>query len=231
MADGAGKTCLRGSWSLGLYGGLAAFSLAGSYLCRVAHLDPTPIARPAAMLTLGAGCFAAFEGLFRADRRRAAAALALVFSVGLVSELAGLRTGFPFGRYQYTERWWPVVGLPGIGQFPLQLPFAWMLVAGCSYLAVAGRWWSALAAALIAAAVDQAMEPAMTGPLRYWVWIDKGPLAGDSPAQNAAGWFAVSLLAAMCMQRALGRAVAIRAIPAAVLAIHLALVLGIARMS
>ena len=124
------------------------------------------------------------------------------WAIGACAELLGIATGFPFGRYLYTDRWWPTLQFPSIGSFPVMLPFAWVLVVGCVYLACASRLrgWTALAAAVIATLVDQAMEPTMTStPLRYWRWDQTGPAeAGGSPLSNAAGWFGVSLLGRVC---------------------------------
>jgi putative membrane protein len=151
-------------------------------------------------------------------------------------EIAGVLTGFPFGRYAYTDRWWPTVLLPGSARFPLQLPFAWFLVAGTAYLTVAGFGQGRLGkgyvpmAGLLAALVDLVMEPVMTGRLAYWRWLDPGPLPGDAPVANFLGWFATAAVAAVALN-AFGAARAWRSPePRIVLLGHLALTLGIGAM-
>ncbi|MFQ3669378.1 MAG: carotenoid biosynthesis protein, partial [Fimbriimonadaceae bacterium] len=193
-----------------VYLGLVAFSLAGSAVSRLTGLDPGPIAPVAAALTLLTGFAAAFAPVWQAiGPKRALAAGAFVLTVGAASEIAGLYTGLPFGRYAYTDAWFPTVPLPGGHFFPLLLPFAWFLMAGSAYLVVSrlaqGRdgtgsrppLWVVPGGALLAAALDVPMEPVMTDVLGYWVWLDPtwpigGPVLG-APLMNAVGWVATSL--------------------------------------
>ena len=211
-----------------VYWGLVLFSLAGSLFSRIAHLDPTPIGRPAALLTLLVGCYAGFSETAKNDREAAIGLISVLF-LGAGAELVGLATGFPFGRYVYTDKWWPAIPIERIGYFPLQLPFAWLLVVGAAFLALrpALRAWAVPVAALVATVVDQIMEPVMTGSLGYWRWIDHGPLLGGSPVQNAIGWFSVSALAAGLLYFAFRSSKAGALAPAAVLLGHLVLSLGI----
>lgn len=154
------------------------------------------------MLTLASGLAAVFGPFIRAvDRpwRRILPTLAL----GTAAELVGLGTGFPFGRYAYTDRWWPTLPLPGLGSFPLLLPFAWLLMAGASVFVASNwldpmvwPWWRpALLGGLIAAVVDLGMEPVMAGRLGYWRWLAVGPLPGGAAISNFFGWWAVATIA------------------------------------
>ena len=89
--------------------------------------------------------------------------------------------------------------LGGAGHFPVLVPFAWTLIAGGSYVAVQSvvRGWEAVPiAAALAALFDLLMEPVLVNKLRYWEWIDLGPLPGHAPWSNLAAWFALSLVAA-----------------------------------
>lgn len=220
-----------------LYLGLVAFSLAGSLFSRLAHLDPGPIAPIAALLTLGTGCVAAFQPLFREIGGKAWAALGVVLVLGTCMEVAGVLTGFPFGRYAYTDRWWPTVPIAEGVLFPLQLPFAWFLMAGASYLMVAwigqgrlGKFY-ALFAGLLAALLDMAMEPVMVHRLGYWRWMTPGPLPGGVPLSNFLGWFATTALAAVALN-AFGAGKAWRAPePKLVLLGHMLLTLGLGLIS
>ncbi len=187
-----------------------AFSLAGSLMSRLTGLDPGPIAPAASLLTLGAGIWATFAEYVRVVPGawlRLGAALAL----GAGSEVVGLATGFPFGRYAYTGAWWPTVRLP-FGPFPLALPFAWLLMAGAARLSVPGSgetqrhqarkaslWLGVMTGGLLAAGVDLAMEPVMAGPLGYWRWLVPGPLPGGAPLANPFGWWAVASLAGIVL--------------------------------
>lgn len=148
---------------------------------------PVWVARVTALLTLGFGFVTVVRGT---STVRVLGVLAL----GAGCEVVGLYTGFPFGRYVYTEAWWPTVPLPGDHRFPLLLPFAWAMVAGGSARLLKHRpiWMVGLAAACL----DLLMEPVMVGTLGYWRWLDGGPLPGGVPVLNFVGWFLVSTGAA-----------------------------------
>ena len=226
-----------------LYLALVVFSIFGLAFCRWTGSDPGPIRPVAAGFTLIIGVAAAFRSMQASAGARAYWGLALLVLLGTGVELTGVRTGYPFGRYAYTDRWQPVVGVPGFGPFPLLLPLAWAMIVGASTLVVVrlgrGSWpqvaYAGLAAAL-ATLIDLAMEPVMTGPLGYWHWNPPGPLSGPlsgplpggAPWLNPAGWFATSALGAAALL-ALGARTAWRPPDAAyVLGGHVGLLAAIA---
>lgn len=182
--------------------GLVAFSLLGSLFSKLAKLDPGPIAPVASLLTLAAGLYAAF-GAYWEVAARPWRRVGIALAIGAAAELVGLATGIPFGRYAYTTVWWPTLPLPGLGPFPLALPFAWLLTAGSATLAASKwldpnvwPWWRpALLGGLLAAVLDLAMEPVMAGRLYYWRWLEPGPLPGGAPLANFFGWWGVGVLA------------------------------------
>lgn len=230
-----------------LYFGWVAFSLVGSLISRVGALDPGPIAPVASMLTLATGVYAAFSPWVRRAGPRAVRALAAVLALGAVSEIVGLATGYPFGPYAYTERWWPTVPLGSLGPFPLLLPWAWLLMAGGCYFTLAGRlrgqWpvyreW--VVPACLAAGIDFLMEPVMVDVLRYWEWRGvpvvivfggrwtlPGPFPGGADWLNPFGWIAVAALAGWVLQRAARDEDLTDRSPALVLAGHCVLTFGI----
>lgn len=180
------------SWAFRAYVGLVVFSLAGSLLSRLSGLDPGWIRPVAGALTLGFGFWAVYApyaaSVGPVEARRA---LALVFVIGAGSEIVGLYTGLPFGRYEYTSAWWPAIPLPGGKVFPMLLPFAWMMMAGGAYLLVQRKvygWMAAVMGGVVAALADLPMEPVMAGPLGYWKWLEQGPLPGGAPVMNFVGW-------------------------------------------
>ncbi len=176
---------------------LVGFSLAGSALSRLAHLDPGPIVPVTSLLTLGAGVFATFGEYVRLASRPWPRLL-VALGLGAAAEVVGLATGFPFGRYAYTRAWWPTVELP-VGPFPLALPFAWLLMAGAAVLSVPRSWLAPMLGGFLAAVVDLAMEPVMVGPLGYWRWLVPGPLPGGAPIANFLGWWAIGTLAGLVL--------------------------------
>ncbi|RYG47674.1 carotenoid biosynthesis protein [bacterium] len=188
-----------------LYLGLVAFSLAGTAFSRFSGLDPGPIAPVTAAVTLGTGLWAALGAwVSRSSSRIGWLIGAAIF--GAASEIVGVVTGWPFGRYVYTDRWWPTIPLTPESRFPLLVPFAWLLVVGAAWACTPGRGWRrVLLAALIATLVDGIMEPVMAGPLGYWRWLDGGPLPGDAPVLNALGWFGVAAIAGGMLEIATGK--------------------------
>ncbi|MCW5943182.1 MAG: carotenoid biosynthesis protein [Fimbriimonadaceae bacterium] len=178
-----------------LYTALVAFSVLGSIASARFAIDPGFVGPVAGALLIlsGAGCVA----IALRSRR---AVLSVLF-LGAAVEVVGLYTGFPFGRYTYTDRWWPTVPLPEGHRFPLLLPFAWLLIVGGSFGAVRRRLrsaWAVPATALLATLIDWPMEQAMTGTLGYWTWAE--PAAPfTAPVSNALGWFVTASLGSWAM--------------------------------
>ncbi len=121
---------------------------------------------------------------------------ALLFGV----ELLGVRTGFPFGRYVYTD----VLGFR-IFEVPAAISLAWYTTIVLTWRIAEGlagarshaRLWSVcLGAALLTVALDLSLE-AMAASIRmYWRWEE-----GAVPLQNYATWFGVTLVAVYLLAR------------------------------
>ncbi|HWD40932.1 MAG TPA: carotenoid biosynthesis protein [Fimbriimonas sp.] len=186
-------------------------------------MNAGPIAPIASFATLAMGCWIAFSCYVSSQ---GPARVLAVLGLGAACEVLGLATGLPFGRYQYTGRWWPSLTISGLGPFPLLLPFAWLLIAGSAYLLAStffrDRFPAVVLGALIATATDLVMEPAMTGTLGYWRWLERGALPGGAPLLNPMGWFVTSLLAGLLLGKSDGTWKG----PAIALAGQLALILG-----
>jgi uncharacterized membrane protein len=130
----------------------------------------------------------------------AAALVAVTAGGGLLVELLGVHTGFPFGRYAYRGDLGP--RLAGV---PLVIPLAWTWMAWPAWL-VAGRLAAGVptrrAPARIAlaglglAAWDLFLDPQMVAE-GYWRWTHPHPaLPGvpTVPLTNYLGWLAVATL-------------------------------------
>lgn len=183
-------------WPCRAYLALVVFSLVGSALVRAGFEEPVWVARLCGLGVTVFGAWAVIASLRPNGPVLAAGAVSL--AVGSGSEVVGLLTGFPFGRYEYTDAWWPVGMVAGGRPFPLQLPFAWLMLSWAAVL-VARRWvmgWAAVAlGGLLAALADLAMEPTTVHSLGYWRWLDGGPLPGGVPLANFFGWWFVAGLA------------------------------------
>lgn len=116
------------------------------------------------------------------------AALTYVFT--FILEVAGVKTGFIFGDYNY--------GLTlGIKLFdvPLIIGFNWVLVIlgsiSISRLITSNLVLSSFIAAFIAFIFDLILEP-IAVRLNYWTWAE-----GNIPLQNYIAWFGIAFISAL----------------------------------
>jgi putative membrane protein len=129
-------------------------------------------------------------------------ALALAGIVGFATEVLGVWTGFPFGAYEYTHAFAPL-----LIEVPLVMICAWAVLAG--YLDGLLRPFvkhplaRALAGALGLTAIDLVLDPVAAGPMNLWEWAHEGRYYGI-PLTNFVGWFVVGL-AVFAVLLALGR--------------------------
>lgn len=127
--------------------------------------------------------------------RNAAALVAVTMGGGLLVEIAGVATGFPFGRYEYSAD----LG-PRIFGVPVVIPLAWTWMAWPAYL-VAGRLvrnpvLGIAVAGFALAAWDLFLDPQMVAA-GYWRWPDAGvalPGVPGIPVTNYLGWLIVAVV-------------------------------------
>lgn len=138
-------------------------------------------------LTTATACFVmAARGI-----GRAAVAVVLVSALGLLVEFIGIRTGRPFGRYEYTDALRPqVFGVPVV------VVLAWAAM-GLPAWAVACRLVRRPSAQICVGAValmgwDLFLDPQMVRE-GYWTWPGGGAYRGI-PLSNFAGWLLVALV-------------------------------------
>ncbi len=123
----------------------------------------------------------------------------LAGAIGYGSEVLGVHTGFPFGGYEYTEAFAPL--LFGV---PLVLTCAWIILI--AYVRemlrpwLLNRWWEAAATAVWMTSVDLLLDPVAAGPLNLWQWDKPGAYYGI-PLSNFAGWLLVSGFIAVACPR------------------------------
>lgn len=122
-----------------------------------------------------------------------AATIVIVVAVpllGWASEVLGSRTGFPFGRYRYTD-----VLKPQVAHVPVLIPLAWLMMMPPAWavgaLVAPGRpvlGWLVAAAAFTA--WDVYLDPMMVA-WDFWRWERRGAYLGI-PLVNYLGWFVVA---------------------------------------
>ena len=176
-----------------LYWGLIAFAIVGTAGTKFAGVASGPIPEIVSALII-------LTGGWVLVRHCNPGMTILVLALGATAEIVGIYTGYPFGRYAYSDVWQPIVHLPEGKNFPLLVPFAWFLIAGgCALLTGPIKKGGALYAAILATVIDAAMEPIIVNHLKYWKWLDNGPLPGGASILNPIGWFVTALLVAFLL--------------------------------
>lgn len=117
---------------------------------------------------------------------------AIVAVLSYLAELLGSTTGFPFGKYHYTD-----LLQPQLAGVPLLIPLAWMMMLPPAWAiakTILGkshpRWAFVLLSALAFTAWDLFLDPQMVA-WGFWVWEIPGQYFGI-PLVNYLGWLLVS---------------------------------------
>ncbi len=124
--------------------------------------------------------------------------------LGFAAEVIGVRYGFIFSPYRYTD-----VLQPQIFDVPLVMLSAWMvLMAYCRQTLMnlnLPRLVEAALAALWMTAIDLVIDPLAANQLGYWRWAQSGAYYGIPP-HNFAGWFVVSFIIFISLRQNLQKA-------------------------
>ncbi|HKX31891.1 MAG TPA: carotenoid biosynthesis protein [Blastocatellia bacterium] len=124
--------------------------------------------------------------------KRELRALLTAALVGFAAEVLGVKYGFIFSPYRYTETLRPQ--LFGV---PLVMLSAWMVLVAYTrqlWMKVhAPGWIGTWLAAGWMTAIDLVIDPLAANRLDYWRWVETGAYYGI-PVHNFAGWLAVSLV-------------------------------------
>ncbi|UOQ46497.1 carotenoid biosynthesis protein [Halobacillus salinarum] len=113
-------------------------------------------------------------------------------------EHLGVTTNFLFGAYDYHTNFGFM-----IGETPVTIGFAWLLVIGCSHEMARGmtkgmkgitKWVSFIAAgSLVTVTMDLILDPVSYIIKHYWEWENEGVYYGI-PLSNFIGWFLLASL-------------------------------------
>jgi uncharacterized membrane protein len=159
-------------------------------------LAPGAVAGKGAMITLLPLVFVFVHGSVAYRFRDVCFFAAVTMVVSNLSENTSILTGFPFGRYYYTDILGPKLFLVPLLVGPAYLGtgyLSWMLariILGASGSGVAGRerFTVPLLASFIMVSWDLAMDPVTATINRQWIWLDGGGYFGV-PFSNFMGWF------------------------------------------
>ena len=108
---------------------------------------------------------------------------------GYLIEYAGVKTGFPFGDYTYTDKL-----QPQLFNVPLAISLSWVVVVVSSFQIVFSNDSKNLFAkivysSLIVLGIDLMLEPFAAFINLFWIWSK-----GFVPIQNYISWFIVAVI-------------------------------------
>lgn len=115
--------------------------------------------------------------------------VAFIFLAGWLLEWVGVKTGFPFGTYEYGKTLgWAIDGIP------LMMGVNWLVLIYCNH-ALAQKinknpLFISVITAISMTIMDYFLEPVAVKH-QFWTWY-----GADIPVSNYAGWFVYSLLLA-----------------------------------
>lgn len=170
---------------IGILATLYFFMLAGAIGTHLLlHRAPLDGVGSASFLFLAGGLvFFAAPGTERAR-------MLVIGILGYISEVVGVKYGWLYGRYIYTE-----VLEPNVFEVPVVMVCAWFILTSyvkqlLTGLALAG-WLEVLVGSLWMTVIDLLLDPLAAHPFNFWNWAESGGYYGI-PAQNFLGWLVVS---------------------------------------
>jgi len=172
---------------------IAMWSLLAIYAgARVLQVVPgVPMLLVVALHVIPPAAFALIHGAMAYGRRGILVFTAICLAVGNGFENLGVLTGFPFGRYYFTDVMGPkilsvplLLGLAYLGMGYISWTMGKLLAGGCRTRVVAVP----LVASFIMVAWDLAMDPVWATLVHGWIWLDGGRYFGV-PVTNYLGWY------------------------------------------
>ena len=159
-------------------------------------LNPAAVVGKGAMITLLPLVFLFVHGSVAYRFRDVVFFTAVTMVVSNLSENTSILTGFPFGRYYYTDILGPKLFLVPLLVGPAYIGtgyLAWMLariILAVPSSALSGR--SVVTVPILASFImvswDLAMDPITATINRQWIWLDGGGYFGV-PFSNFMGWY------------------------------------------
>lgn len=120
-----------------------------------------------------------------------------IFILSFLIELIGVKTGLPFGRYEYSQTLRPL--LFGV---PIAITFAWFVLSVNSYWLAryffrkSARIYVVVSAAFLVLGIDMLLEPFASHINGYWIWE-----GGRIPFYNYVSWFILGFVFSFLIDR------------------------------
>jgi uncharacterized membrane protein len=178
---------------------IALWALIALYaIARILQILPRriPMLGVVALHVLPPALFALLHGAKVYGWRSIATFFALCLVIGNIFENLGVRTGFPFGHYYFTDVMGPklfvvpiLLGMAYLGMAYLSWILAGLILAGPPSAIEGSRTIGLpVVASFIMVAWDFSQDPIWSTILHAWIWRDGGPYFGV-PLSNFLGWF------------------------------------------
>jgi uncharacterized membrane protein len=135
--------------------------------------------------------------LSAAETKSVSITSAIILILAFTVEYVGVTSGYPFGKYSYTNTLSPAVF--GV---PVAITLSWFSVSVNSFLLAkfmlfeSKNTYIILVSALIILGADLLLEPFASSVNGYWLWE-----AGKIPLQNYVSWFIAGLLFSFILNR------------------------------
>ncbi|HHP7241684.1 MAG TPA: carotenoid biosynthesis protein [Cyclobacteriaceae bacterium] len=113
--------------------------------------------------------------------------LVIIFLLGMIVEIVGVRTGIIFGEYHYTN----ILGLHILG-VPITLGFTWaglVYAIGMIFQNILSFYFKLILSVVVLVLLDYLIEP-IAIELNYWIW----EMNGEAPFFNYLGWSFTGLI-------------------------------------
>lgn len=164
---------------------------------RVLQIFPKiPVLAVVALHVLPPVVFALIHGGISYRIRGILTFVALWLVIGNVFENLGVRTGFPYGHYYFTDRMGPklfavpiLLGLAYVGMAYISWTLARLIVGNIQGSLTGSRMvMLPVVAAFIMVAWDFSQDPVWATVLHLWIWLQGGTYFGV-PVSNFLGWY------------------------------------------
>jgi uncharacterized membrane protein len=132
-----------------------------------------------------------------AEKKSALFTAVIILILAFIIELAGVKTGFPFGQYLYTKTL-----APALFGVPIAITLSWFTIAVNVYLAARFFFFGSkiifvlVVSAVMILAIDLLLEPFASSVNGFWIWE-----TGKIPVQNYFSWLAAGFVFAYLLDR------------------------------